>query len=352
MDDRPLPATVEHAVMPRTDVPSAPLRLLVAIPCLNEAATIARVVRGVPRTIARVGQVDVVVIDDGSRDDTATEARAAGATVIRHAHNRGVGLAFQTAVNHAVEFGYDLMVNIDGDCQFDPQDIPKLVEPVVSGQADMATASRFADPRLIPDMPRVKLVGNHMMSSLISKLVGTRYADVSCGFRCYNRESLLRLNLHGAFTYTQETFLDFAAKRIEIQEVPIQVRYFVDRKSRVASSILRYAINTATIILRGYRDYHPLRFFWGLAALFAVPAFLFAVIFFAHYWMTGVFSGYLFAGFTSGFLSLIAMVFFVLGIVTDMLDRIRTNQERMLYLLKKQLHRTPVARSDAVDRNQ
>jgi glycosyltransferase involved in cell wall biosynthesis len=338
-------------VRQRTDVTSAPLRLLVAIPCLNEAATIGRVVRGVPRTMPHVGQVDVVVIDDGSHDDTAGAAQAAGATVIRHAHNRGVGLAFQTAVNHAVELRYDLMVNIDGDCQFDPQDIPKLVEPVVSGQADMATASRFADPLLTPDMPRVKLVGNHMMSSLISTLVGTRYADVSCGFRCYNRESLLRLNLHGAFTYTQETFLDFAAKRIEIQEVPIQVRYFADRKSRVASSIVRYALNTATIILRGYRDYHPLRFFWGLSALFAIPAFLFAALFLGHYWMTGMFSGYLFAGFTAGFLSLIAMVFFVLGIVTDMLDRIRTNQERMLYLLKVRRQRDSAARQDHVERD-
>ena len=119
----------------------------------------------------------------------------------------------------------------------------------------------------------------------------------------------------------------------------------------MASSILRYALNTATIILRGYRDYHPLRFFWGLSALFAVPAALFAALFFAHYWMTGMFSGYLFAGFTSGFLSLIAMVFFVLGIVTDMLDRIRTNQERMLYLLKKRLHRASSVRGVPVERD-
>ncbi len=336
--------------MSETHAQATPLRLLVAIPCLNEAATIANVIRGVPRTLPRIDQVDIVVIDDGSRDATASEARAAGARVIRHAHNRGVGLAFQTAVNHAVESGYDLMVNIDGDHQFSPQDIPKLVEPVVSGEADMTTGSRFADPQLVPNMPRVKLVGNHMMSSLISKLVGTRYADVSCGFRCYNRESLLQLNLHGAFTYTQETFLDFAAKRVEIKEVPIKVSYFPDRRSRVAGSILRYALNTATIILRGYRDYHPLRFFWSLSLLFALPALGFAAMFFAHYLMTGMFSGYLFAGFTSGFLSLIAMVFFVLGMVTDMLDRIRTNQDRILYLLKKRLHRGAPARGTTVDR--
>lgn len=311
------------------------LRLLVAIPCLNEAATIATVVSEVPRSLDGISVVDVVVIDDGSSDKTAAEASAAGAKVIRHSRNRGVGAAFQTAVTHAVEVGYDLMVNIDGDRQFNPQDIAKLVKPIIAGEADMVTASRFIDPSFTPVMPKVKLLGNHVMSSLISRLVRGKYADVSCGFRCYSRESLLKLNLHGAFTYTQETFLEFAVKRIEIKEVPIAVVYFPGRQSRVVGSILKYAINTSKIIFRGYRDYYPLRFFWGLSAFFAVPALLLAVVFVGHYWLTGVFSGYLFAGFSSAFLLIVAMVFFVLGIVTDMLDRLRTNQERILYLLNK-----------------
>lgn len=310
-------------------------RLLVAIPCLNEEATIAAVVKDVPRSLPDISRIDVVVIDDGSTDATAVEAEAAGAKVIRHSRNRGVGAAFQTAVSHAVEAGYDLMVNIDGDRQFNPQDIAKLVRPVVAGEADMVTASRFIDPRFTPAMPAVKLVGNHMMSFLISRLVRRKYTDVSCGFRCYNRESLLKLNLHGAFTYTQETFLEFAVKRVEIKEVPVEVVYFPDRQSRVAGSIVKYAVNTAKIIFRGYRDYYPLRFFWGLSAIFALPSLILATVFFVHYWLTGQFSGYLFAGFSSAFLLLMGVVFFVLGIVTDMLDRIRTNQERILYLLKK-----------------
>src|SRR5690606_2901732 len=133
------------------------------------------------------------------------------------------------------------------------------------------------------------------MSYLISRLVRHKYFDVSCGFRCYNREALLQLNLHGAFTYTQETFLDFAVKRLAILEVPVPVVYFPDRKSRVAGSILNYGINSAKIIFRGYRDYFPLRFFWGIALLFAVPALLLAVLFFAHYLIEGAFTGYLFA---------------------------------------------------------
>ena len=310
-------------------------RLLVAIPCLNEAATIRALVEDIPREIQGIALVDVLVVDDGSTDQTANEAKAGGATVVSHRFNRGVGSAFQSAVAYAVDKRYDLMVNIDGDRQFNPNDIPKLVAPILAGQADMVTASRFIDPCFTPIMPKVKLAGNHMMSFLISRLVGRKYADVSCGFRCYNRESLLKLNLHGAFTYTQETFLDFAVKRVEIKEVPIEVVYFPDRQSRVAGSVFKYAINTAKIILRGYRDYYPLRFFWGLSAFFALPSLLLGILFFSHYWLTGMFSGYLYAGFSSAFLLLVAMVFFVLGIVTDMLDRIRSNQDRILYLLKK-----------------
>ncbi|MEO8327041.1 MAG: hypothetical protein ABI618_14390, partial [Nitrospirota bacterium] len=124
-------------------------------------------------------------------------------------------------------------------------------------------------------------------------------------------------------------------KRLTIMEVPIPVLYFPDRMSRVAGSIATYAVSTAKIIFRGYRDYFPLRFFWGIALGFAIPAVLLGMLFFGHYLVVGVFTGYLFAGFLSAFFTIMATVFIVLGIVADMLDRIRSNQERILYRLKK-----------------
>jgi glycosyltransferase involved in cell wall biosynthesis len=308
---------------------------LVAIPCLNEAETILQVIKLIPQKIDGLDGVDILVIDDGSTDETSSIAASVGATSIKHNSNLGVGCAFQSAVNYAIENNYDLMVNIDGDGQFNPLDISKLVAPILSREADMVTASRFIDSNFVPEMPKVKLIGNYMMSFLISGLVRKKFSDVSCGFRCYSRESLLQLNLHGAFTYTQETFLDFAAKRMNIKEIPIKVEYFSDRKSRVASSILRYAINTSKIIFRGYRDYFPLRFFWSISGFFALIATFFLAVFLINYFKTGVFSGFLFAGFIAGFMYVMSTIFFILGIVTDMLDRIRTNQERILYFLKK-----------------
>ncbi len=324
------PALVSKGSQPR------PLRLLVAIPCLNEAETIAAVIKRVPRAIDGVSAIDVLVVDDGSSDATASEARSAGAVLLAHGVNRGVGVAFQSAISYAIEGGYDMMLNMDGDGQFQPEDIPKLVAPIVSGQADMVTASRFLDKSLVPNMPPVKLAGNRMMSWLISGLVRKRFADVSCGFRCYSREALLRINLHGRFTYTQETFLDFAVKNMRICELPVKVLYFEGRKSRVAGSIVKYAFNSASIIFRSYRDYFPLRFFWTLALACAFPGVTFAAVFFGHFLITGAFTGFLFAGFLAAFFIAMTLTFGLVGVVTDMLDRIRANQERILYLLRKQ----------------
>jgi len=315
------------------------MKLLVAIPCLNEAATIGDVISRIPKSMQGFSEIRVLVVDDGSSDGTADIAVAHHADVVKHYINRGVGAAFHSAITYAVDHNFDAMVNIDGDRQFDPADIPKLIMPILGRQADMVTASRFKNSDLRPKMPPVKLVGNYMMSFLISKLCGQEFADVSCGFRAYSREALLQINLHGLFTYTQETFLDLVSKQLRIIEVPISVAYFEDRQSRVARSIPRYALNTATIILRIYRDYFPLKFFMAIAGMFMLPALAFGVIFFGNFLITGVFSGYLYAGFLSGFFAVISLVFILVAIVVDMLDRIRVNQERILYLLKKKRSR-------------
>ena len=243
------------------------------MPAFNEQATVADVVRGVPHEIPGVGSTQVLVVDDGSTDATAAEAREAGATVVSHGRRQGVGAAFQTALSEALAMGADLIVSIDADGQFDPATIPELIAPVVAGEADFATASRFADPRLLPEMPRIKLWGNRLMSRLISRLIGQRFHDVSCGMRCYNRRAGMSLNPLAAFTYTQEVFLNLGFKRMRMVEVPVRV---VGQRpvgeSRVASNLWRYGFRTLTIIFRCYRDYRPMRFFGALAMGLMIPA--------------------------------------------------------------------------------
>ncbi|MEX2015865.1 MAG: glycosyltransferase family 2 protein [Candidatus Hydrogenedentales bacterium] len=307
------------------------------IPALNEAATIADVIARVPRDIPGINEVFVLVVDDGSTDETATLARNAGAEVVSHSVNKGVGAAFQTGVERALGMGAEYVVNMDGDGQFNPDDIRKLLAPLLEQRAEVATASRFMDPSLRPEMTRIKLYGNRMMSRLISRLCGKRFYDVSCGFRAYTRDALLRLNLFGAFTYTQETFLDLTFKGVPIQEVPVQVRGTREfGRSRVASNLFTYAFQTGKIIFRSYRDYRPMHLFGGIAAMLFLLSLALGAFFIGHYFVRGTFSPHIWAGMTSGALLGLGTLSFITGLVADMLARMRVNQERMLYLLKKQ----------------
>jgi glycosyltransferase involved in cell wall biosynthesis len=307
-------------------------RLLVTIPALNEEETLGAVIRGIPRAIPGVGSVEVVVVDDGSDDRTAEIAAREGASVIRHASRRGVGQAFHSGLAHGIERQADLIVSIDADGQFDPRDIPALIEPVISGRADFASASRFKDPALVPEMPRVKLWGNRMMSRLISSLAGQRFYDVSCGMRCYSRRAALQLHLLGRFTYTQEAFLNLAFKDMRIAEVPLRVRGEREfGESRVAGNLWRYALRSAQIIFRSYRDYHPLRFFGGIALALLVPAVGLSGFVLLHYLQTGQFSPHKWAALTAVALFALALLMGQTGLVGDMLNRHRVYLEELLY---------------------
>ena len=306
--------------------------LLVSIPALDEAPTVADVVRGVPVRIPGVGSIEVVVVDDGSRDDTGARARAAGACVLRHERPLGLGAAFHTALAFGIDRGADLIVTLDADGQFDPADIPALIEPVLAGRAEFATASRFLDPALAPAMPWTRRLGNTLMSRLISRLAGRRFADVSCGMRCYSRRAALHLHLLARFTYTQEVILNLAFKQLPIVEVPIRVRgQRAHGASRVARSLWRYGLRTLQIAFRSYRDYHPLRFFGGIALACLVPAGLLGGFLLWHWLATGQLSPHKWAGFAAAALAAVAAGALHVGMIGDMLNRHRIYLEEILY---------------------
>jgi glycosyltransferase involved in cell wall biosynthesis len=310
--------------------------LMVAIPCLNEAPTIAGVVANVPRQIEGIGRIEIVVFDDGSTDETADRARDAGAEVVSSRNNKGLGATFRDAVGVALEKGADYMVHIDGDGQFDPADIPQVLEPVTDGTGEMATASRFLDKSLVPKMPLVKRMGNAGVAWIVWLLTGRRFHDVSCGFRAFSRETLLRMNLFGTFTYTQESFLDLIFKDLNIVEVPVKVRGVREfGESRIASSIPRYAVRSLKIMMRAFISYRPFWLFFSLASVFFVIGLAHLVFLGLHYLDTGNFSPHIWAGFVGGSFSFLGVMTLVTGLVGDMLVRIRMNQENILYQLKK-----------------
>jgi glycosyltransferase involved in cell wall biosynthesis len=308
------------------------LSLLVVIPALDEEKTVGSVIRGIPRDLPGVARVEVLVVDDGSRDRTGAEAEAAGARVVRHESPRGVGAAFGTALRHAIDDGADLVVSIDADGQFDPRDIPALIEPVCSGRVDFTTASRFKDPELVPRMPFMKRWGNGVMARLVSRLTGQTFHDVSCGMRCYSRRAAMSLNPIGRFTYTQEVFLNLAFKQLRIAEVPVAVRGEREcGRSRVAGNLWRYAFNTTGIIFRCYRDYRPMLFFGSIALVLAIAGVGLLAFLGVHYLNTGVFSPHKWAGFSGAASLVLALSVFLIGLIGDMLNRHRIYLEELLY---------------------
>ena len=312
------------------------MKLCVVIPALNEETTITDVIREIPNEIPGISSVSVCVVDDGSTDRTVELAKEAGASVTSHPENRGVGAAFQTGVTWALGQGVDVMVNIDGDAQFDPTRIPELIDPILAGKADVVTASRFANKDVYPEMSKVKFYGNQVMAFLISTLARRKFHDVSCGFRAFSRDALLKLNLFGGFTYTQETFLDLTFKGARIAEVPMLIRRGVREhgKSRVASNVLAYAYKSTKIIFRSYRDYKPLRIFGALAGLLWFIAALLLGFVCIHRITAGAFTPYKSVGLLGGLLLAMGLLIFTTGLVADMLARIRITQERILYQLR------------------
>ncbi len=320
---------------------SAP-KLAVIIPALNEQATIKDVINRIPDHLPRVKTIEAIVIDDGSTDATVALSRQSGATVVSHSHNQGVGAAFQTGLKTALQTGASIIVNIDADGQFNPQDISTLINPITHGQADFVTATRFSDPKNIPDMPAIKIWGNKWMVKIINFITKKKFTDVSCGFRAYSREAALRLTLFGHFTYTQETFIDLAFKDIKMTEVPLKIRG--ERqfgKSRVASNLWRYGLKTATIIFRAARDYRP-HYFFGVpgTAIFLIGIAQ-GIFLLQHFIKTGQTFPYRSLVQLSGVFIIVGFLMLFLSLLADMIQRNRVITEEAVYHARKIAYSQP-----------
>lgn len=314
-------------------------KLVIIIPALNEDKTIGQVIDAIPRVLPGITATEVVVINDGSTDATAHVARGHGAVVISHQHRAGVGGAFHTGLRQALQRGADIIVNIDADGQFNPADIPKLIEPILAGKAGFVTASRFAKREFHPHMPEIKAWGNRWVTRLVNFITGRQFTDVSCGFRAYSRDAALRLSLFGKFTYTQEVFIDLVFKDVEIVEIPLKVRG--QRKhgqSRVYINPWHYAAKSATIMFRAARDYRPFYFIGtpGLVVfLIGVLCGLFVVY---HFFMTGQTAPYRSLVTVSGIFLIVGFLLLLISLLADMLHRNRMLIEEQLYLTRRQAY--------------
>jgi len=247
------------------------MRLIINIPAYNEAKTIGPLIKSLPRSVEGFSDVLIQVIDDGSTDGTVELARSAGADfVYSHGMNRGLGPTFRKAILKALGSGCDVMVNIDADGQFKGEDIPRITRPIIKQEADIIIGSRFSG--IAPkNMPFTKKILNKIAAKIVGAFLGVCIDDLTCGFRAYNREAMLKLNLNHQFTYTQETIIDALSKSLKVSWVPIEVTYFKDRKAKMTKSILNFILQSLFIILKALRDTKPLKFF-GFPALLLISS--------------------------------------------------------------------------------
>lgn len=316
------------------------MKLVIASICKNEAETIAEVVRRIPKKYPGVSEVEVCVIDDGSTDDTATLAKKAGAVVYSDGASKGLAFRFRELIDIALERGADVLVNIDGDLQFMPEDIPNIAGPVIAHEADFVAADRFTDPetgeqRRPENMPAGKYYGNKLGAKVVSRLSKHSFNDVTCGFRAYSYRALVALNLNSTHTYTQESFQIIAAKRMRIQTIPTKVVYYKGRKSRVVKSLFSYIAVSSFNILRAYRDFAPMRFFFSLGIIpFIIGTFAAGVA--AVNWIaTGHIYPYKAFGIIGMYLISLGLFFWSLGLVSDMLVRLQGTQEKVYEDVKR-----------------
>ncbi len=313
------------------------MKVIVNMPAYNEAETIAKVISSIPKKIWS-DTFEVMVVDDGSTDSTVNIAKKAGAKyVIQHDFNKWVGWAFKTAVENFLTTDADVLVNIDADGQFDSKDIPKLVDMISSHSCDIAIGSRFSwtDADWIP---WIKDKLNRLIAWVVWLLMWKKIDDLTCGFRAYNREALMRLNLIETYTYTQETIIDAFWKWLRIKWTPISVKYFQERKSRVVKTITSYMARSLMIILRTVRDVKPLMFFGFpgvILILFWTMVFWIFLVYYFQTFQTTPYRTWLIISATS---ISIGLLLFVFASIADMIKRQRKISEENLYLMRSMIY--------------
>jgi|YelNatPaOPRAMG01_1025707.scaffolds.fasta_scaffold88849_2 glycosyltransferase involved in cell wall biosynthesis len=301
------------------------MKIIAVIPAYNEEKTIGFVIKETKKYVD-----NVIVIDDGSTDNTAKIAKKNGAVIYSHPTRMGLGKTILDGYREALKLDAEIVLQIDADGQYLPKEIPKLLKPIIDNQADMVLGSRFLGT--IENMPLIKKIGNKFFSKITSFLSGIKITDAQTGFRATRAEVIENIIPTGKYTYTQEMIIRASKEGYRIFEVPI---YFAKRsygKSRLIGNVFSYGSNAISIILKTFREYHPMKFF-------GIPGLIF--IFFGTWLGYDVFSTYVLTGsmnrpgtaMLSALLIITGVLLLFIGLLADMIEskykQIREHFKRM-----------------------
>jgi len=306
-------------------------RLVVQIPCFNEAATLPAVLAEIPAGVPGVDEIVVLVVDDGSTDATPAIARARGARLVRHAGNRGLAATFLRGLDEALRLGADVIVNVDGDHQYPPACIPQLVTPILAGEADIVTGDR--DAGHVEHFGPGKRLLQRLGSWVVRRLSETDVPDAPTGFRAFSREAALRLNVIGRRTYTLETLIQAGAERFKLRHVRVPTNPPA-RPSRLHRGSLDYVCQAMWWVLRARIMYRPLALFFGLGALLLVPS-LIGIGRFLFYYVSEGGAGHIQSLVIASMLFVAAVLSFALGVLADLIAANRRLQEETLYRVRR-----------------
>ncbi len=307
------------------------MKLIVQIPCFNEAQTLRQTVADIPRNIDGFDEVRVLIVDDGSTDGTAEVAREAGVDyVIRHKTRRGLARAFRTGIDACLNLGADIIVNTDGDNQYAGKEIPTLCRPILDGTADIVIGDR--QTHAIQHFSLLKKNLQKIGSALVRRLSKTDVKDVVSGFRAMSREAALQINIVSSFSYTVEMIIQAGKKQIAITSVPVDTNAKT-RESHLFRSIPQFIFDQVATIIRMYAMFQPLKVFFYLGLLLSVSGMI-PIIRFLYFYMSGDGAGHLQSLVLGGVLLMMGFITFMIGLVADLISFNRQLLEMTLERVK------------------
>ena len=313
-------------------------KLIIQIPCYNEAQTLGVALDALPREVDGFDRVEWLIIDDGSSDDTVEVARAHGVDhVVRHTRNQGLAKGFMTGLNACLARGADVIVNTDADNQYNADDIPALTAPVVEGKADIVVGARPIET--IEHFSLAKKLLQKLGSWVVRVASRTDVPDAPSGFRAISRAAAEQLVVFNDYTYTLETIIQAGQKNMAITSVPVRVNDDL-RPSRLVKSIPSYIRRSIFTIIRIFVIYRPFRFFGVIGAALFVAGFLIGLRF-LWYWLVGEGEGHVQSLILAALLMGMGFQTVLVAFLADLLAANRKLLEDVRYLSRRNHSRDP-----------